>query len=79
MQIVKQELSTAHCNQTFVMSNVNMNVLLSHNELYIFSLFWPQKVYLPCKIDSFLTFRLINFIVQTLKCAETLILYLFCP
>ena len=45
MQIAKQELSTAHCNQRFVMSNVNMNVLLSHNELYIFSLFWPQKVY----------------------------------
>ena len=79
MQIAKRELSTAHCNQRFVMSSVNMEVLLSLNELHISSLFWSQKVYLPCKIDSFLTFMLIKVLVQIVKCAETLIVYIFCP
>ena len=34
---------------------------------------------IKAKIDPFLTFMLLNFFVQTLQCAESLILKLFCP
>ena len=38
--------------------------------------FWFQQVNTKPKINKFLTF--INFLVRTLKCRETVILYLFC-
>ena len=39
---------------------------------------WPQEVHFKAEIDIFLTFMLINFLVQMLKCTETLILVKFC-
>ena len=44
--------------------------------------FDPQKVHSKAKIEPFLTLinlMSINFLVRTLQCVETSILYLFCP
>ena len=45
----------------------------THNKL-AFNLIWTKKVYFKAKVDIFLTFILINFLVRTRKSAETLIL-----
>ena len=37
-----------------------------------------KKCNLSIEIDIFLTFMFINFLVQTLQCAASLIIYLFC-
>ena len=49
------------------------------NEFHMFILFWPEKVHFEVKFLLFLTFTLIIFLVQTLQCAETIILDLFYP
>ena len=36
-----------------------------------------KKMHFKDKIDLFLTFKLINFLVRTLQCAETRVLYFF--
>ena len=43
----------------------------------IFSLFWPKKVLFKAKIDIFLTFMLINFLVGMLQCTD--FSNFFCP
>ena len=39
--------------------------------------FWLKKVHFIAKIDIFLNFMLINFLMRTLQCAENLIMYIF--
>ena len=43
------------------------------------SRFWPKKVHFLAKIDIFLNFMLINFLMPTLQCKENLIMYIFTP
>ena len=42
-----------------------------------FILVWSIKVHIKDQIDLFLNFKLLNFLVRTIQCTETLILYLF--
>jgi hypothetical protein len=43
-----------------------------------FSLFWPKKVhFLEAKIDSFLPFMPIKWLIQTFQCTKSLVLYFF--
>ena len=44
----------------------------------MFSLFWPQKVHFNVKMNSFLHFMQINFLVWTPQCTDNQILHLFC-
>ena len=41
--------------------------------------YFNTKVHFTARIGLFLTFKLFAFLVQTLQCAETVILDLFCP
>ena len=41
--------------------------------------YFDTKVHYTARIGLFLTFKLFAFLVQTLQCAETVILDLFCP
>jgi hypothetical protein len=66
--------------QRFVSSTGNMEVLLLHTHPIVCALayFDPKKyTYFLAKIDLFHTFMLHNFLVQTLQCAETLLLHFF--
>ena len=63
-------------------STTNNMLMLWHTKWVLCALayFDKKKVHLQAKIDSFLTFMLIvNFLVQTLQCKESFILYLYCP
>ena len=44
----------------------------------VFRQIWPKTVHLKAKSDSSLTFMLINFLVRTLQCTESLIFYSSC-
>ena len=61
-------LLTANCSDQRIIGYIN--VILSHHVQPIFN--HKRQIYL------FPSFMLINFLVQTLQCAETLNLFLFC-
>ena len=53
-----------------VQEEINMEVLHSrtHSIVYTLAYFDPKQVHFKAKIDLFLTFMLLNFLVRTLQC-----------
>ena len=47
----------------------------NHKLMYVFSLFWPKKVHFKANIYNFLTFMLINFLMRTLQCTKSVVLF----
>ena len=62
-------------------SHTNVLIYKPHGELISITKIqsslcvWPKKVHFKPNSYSFLTLKLINFLVQTLQCAETLVFY----
>ena len=52
---------------------IHISTRATHNSMSVFTQIWTKKVHLKTKSDSSLTFMLINFLVQMLKCTESLI------
>ena len=57
---------------------IHISIRATHNSMCVFKQIWPKTVHLKAKSDSSLTFMLINFLVRTLQCTESLIFYSSC-
>ena len=59
--------STVNVGVFFFSSTIDCTYMFIHNLLHMFILFWAKRVNLEGKIDLFITFMVINFLVRMLQ------------